>query len=86
MIREFRQQDPGSAGPVAPVEKKRVMSPGAQLTVFPLHLSTGNATHSGQVFLPQGMLLTVGGSSYLREERKKKREERKRERLVMMAL
>lgn len=76
MIREFRQQDPGLAGPIAPIEKKRVMSPGAQLTVCPLHLSTGNATHSGRVFLPQG-----------REKKEERREEeRERERLAIMAL
>lgn len=72
MIREFRQQEPGAAGPIAPIEKERVMSPGAQLTVCPLHLSTGNATHSGRVFLPQG--------------REKKEERRKRGRLAIMAL
>lgn len=68
MIRAFRQQDPGSAGPIAPIEKKKVMSPGAQLTVCPLHLSTGNATHNGRVFLPQG------------REKKEERREEERER------
>lgn len=62
------------AGPIAPIEKKRVMSPGTQLTVCPLHLSTGNATHNGQVFLPQG------------REKKEERREEERERLAIMAL